>query len=132
MVAYENSACPHHGDIIEKLVRDRIPEIMKKNGAEAIFRIEKHFTIQREFFLQKFHEELEELKDAKNTEEIIEEAADLVELLRSFANHYGKTWNEVENVRRRKNKKRGGFKEFLIWRKPKEVSCVRCSSSTKD
>lgn len=101
--------------IYNKLVRDRIPEIIAQGG-------KKYSTIildNQEYINElkkKSYEELEEYMKASTDSEAIEELADVLEILHALAESHGVTINKVEEIRKEKAEKRGGFKEkiFLI------------------
>ena len=94
-----------------KLVRDRIPEIIEGSGAKCKTRI-----LSDDEYIKmvdaKLDEELAEYHDDQN----IEELADLLELVRAAAVARGYTLEDLEFVRAEKARKRGGFDEkiFLI------------------
>ncbi|SDZ07439.1 nucleoside triphosphate pyrophosphohydrolase [Bacillus sp. 166amftsu] len=98
-----------------KLIRDRIPEIIKYNGKTPITRTlnEKEYI---EEIGKKIGEELTEYLEAEIQEHKIEELADLLELINTLAQHEGITLEDVEKVRKQKAEKRGGFQEriFLV------------------
>ncbi|MBC6972780.1 nucleoside triphosphate pyrophosphohydrolase [Bacillus sp. Xin] len=98
-----------------KLVRDRIPEIIKHNGKAPTTRIlnEKEYI---EEIGKKIGEELTEYLEAETQEHKIEELADLLELINALAQHEGVTLEDVEKVRKQKAEQRGGFQEriFLV------------------
>ncbi|MCD7034140.1 nucleoside triphosphate pyrophosphohydrolase [Metabacillus sp. GX 13764] len=98
-----------------KLVRDRIPEIIEATGKSFETRIlekEEYITELK----KKSYEELEEYMAAESNAEAIEELADLLEIIKSFAELHGSNLNEVDNIRKEKAEKRGGFEEkiFLV------------------
>lgn len=101
--------------IHNKLVRDRIPEIIKRTGKQFSIR-----TLNNEEYIKelknKSREELEEYLNAKNDKDAIEELADLLEIIHALAECHGEKFEELEKVRQNKAQKRGGFKEkiFLI------------------
>ncbi|MCX2826161.1 phosphoribosyl-ATP pyrophosphohydrolase [Bacillus pseudomycoides] len=96
-----------------KLVRDRIPEIIKHNGKTPITRTldEKEYI---EEIGKKIGEELTEYLEAENKEHKVEELADLLELINALAQYEGVTLKDVERVRKQKAKKRGGFQERIF------------------
>lgn len=98
-----------------KLVRDRIPEIIQKDGKEAITRVLSEEDYKTEL-RKKAHEELQEYMEATTDKESIEELADLLEIIYSLGAIHGASTDELEKVRRQKAEKRGGFnkKVFLI------------------
>jgi len=106
-----NKTCKVHN----KLVRDHIPAMIEKDGKRYRSRILDHqqfiFELKR-----KVYEELDEYAQANREEEIIEELADLVEVIQTMAEYHGVTMQEVEKVRKQKAKWKGRFKDrvFLI------------------
>ncbi|MHC0038807.1 nucleoside triphosphate pyrophosphohydrolase [Pseudoneobacillus sp. C159] len=101
--------------IYNKLVRDRIPEVIEATGKKFTTRIlnnEEYITELK----KKTYEELDEYMKTENSEDAIEELADLLELMHALADYHGASIENVEDVRKEKAQKRGGFKEkiFLI------------------
>ncbi|AND40645.1 nucleoside triphosphate pyrophosphohydrolase [Cytobacillus oceanisediminis] len=101
--------------IYNKLVRDRIPEVIARNGKKCSTRIldnEKYI----EELKKKSFEELEEYVKAQTDEEAIEELADILEILHALAKVHGSTIRDVDEIRKSKAEKRGGFQDkvFLI------------------
>ncbi|WIG22844.1 nucleoside triphosphate pyrophosphohydrolase [Bacillus anthracis] len=98
-----------------KLVRDRIPEIIENNGKTFTTRIldEKEYI---EEVSKKTQEELAEYLEAESKEHKVEELADLLELVNALAKHEGTTLEEINNIRKKKAEERGGFSDrvFLI------------------
>lgn len=98
-----------------KLVRDRILEIIENNGKTFTTRIldEKEYI---EEISKKIQEELLEYLEVESKEHKVEELADLLELVNALAQYEGVTLEDVENVRKQKAEKRGGFREriFLV------------------
>jgi predicted house-cleaning noncanonical NTP pyrophosphatase (MazG superfamily) len=101
--------------IHNKLVRDRIPEIIKSTGKRLSTVVLKNEEYIKEL-KNKSREELEEYLNAENDIDAIEELADLMEIIHALAECHGASFEEVEEVRQKKAEKRGGFKEkiFLI------------------
>ncbi len=91
-----------------KLVRDRIPEVIRKAGKEPVTDI-----IPRESMMQalgdKLQEEVQEYLEARN----VEEMADILEVLHGIAHHMGVSWDEIEAARICKYEERGGFEEGI-------------------
>lgn len=92
-----------------KLARDKIPEIMKAKGQKALFRkldeSEYHISLRR-----KLEEEVEEFLE----DESLEEMADILEVLHAFLKLKGKSFEEVEAVRKNKAEQRGGFQKRIL------------------
>ena len=88
----------------EKLVRDRIPEIIEASGKRCSCSI----LGQEEYLRQlrrKLDEELAEYQQSHSPEEL----ADLLEVMMAVAVAQGSSWEEIEAIRRDKACKRGGF-----------------------
>ena len=98
--------------IYNKLVRDRIPEIIEKSGKIVTSRLldDEEYMIE---INKKMHEELAEYEATTTNEDAIEELADLLELIHAAAAIYDTTFEELEKVRVYKAKKRGGFEERI-------------------
>ena len=92
-----------------KLVRDRIPEIIEQSGKTCTTRIltEAEYLAALDAKLQ---EELEEYQADKSMEEL----ADLLEVMMAVCEARGYTFAEVEAIRRAKAAKRGGFRERIL------------------
>jgi predicted house-cleaning noncanonical NTP pyrophosphatase (MazG superfamily) len=101
--------------VYNKLVRDRIPEIIGSSGKRfSIRKLDNDQYIKE--LKNKSREELDEYLNAETDKDAIEELADLLEIIHALAECHGASFNEVEEVRQKKAEKRGGFKEkiFLI------------------
>ena len=101
--------------IHNKLVRDKIPQIIKESGKTPVTKI----LNQKEYINElrkKSQEELQEYLTAETDEEALEELADLLEIIHALAKVHGSTIEEVDKIRVEKAAKRGGFtdKVFLI------------------
>lgn len=96
-----------------KLIRDKIPEIIKKNGASP-----KIFVLNDEQFKsalkEKLIEEAKELLEAKTNDEILNELSDVLQLLESIALNNDTTFLEVEKQKEKKKMERGGFDKKLF------------------
>lgn len=97
---------------INKLVRDRIPEIIEATGKKYTSRV----LNDREYIdelKKKSFEELQEYVETDNKEDAIEELADVLEIMHALAAYHGSSIDAVEEVRKSKAAKRGGFKEKI-------------------
>lgn len=99
----------------KKLVRDKIPQVIESNGGKGSFKIlpEKRYE---EELKKKLLEESKELVKAPK-EEILNELADVLEIIKSIADQQKIKFSKVEEFQKEKRKKRGGFKKklFLVW-----------------
>lgn len=92
-----------------KLVRDKIPEIITKSGKTAHYRIleKDEYIIELD---RKLDEECAEYQHDKN----IEELADILEVIYAIAEARGYYISDLERVRAEKSDKRGGFKNRVF------------------
>lgn len=96
--------------VYNKLVRDRIPEIIENSGKKFTTKILDDDQYELEL-KKKLLEEMEEYQNASNDNEALEELADLLELMHALAKVHGASMEEVEKIRQDKASKRGGFEE---------------------
>lgn len=98
-----------------KLVRDKIPEKIEKNGEYANTRILSSNEYEILLF-EKLIEEAEEVISAKNQNELIEELGDLLEVVNQIVKYKNIDPKKIEKKRLEKKKKLGGFekKVYLI------------------
>jgi predicted house-cleaning noncanonical NTP pyrophosphatase (MazG superfamily) len=98
-----------------KLVRDKIPEVIERSGKAFHTRILSDDEYKQEL-QKKLQEELEEYLNAPNDQNSIEELADILELIHAITAIHGSSIEELEQVRIKKLTDRGGFKDkiFLI------------------
>ncbi len=91
-----------------KLVRDKIPEIMADNGARATFRVldEKEVLTYLE---KKLDEEVREFHESKSLEEL----ADIFEVLKELVAVCGASSSAFMQICKQKNEKRGGFSKRI-------------------
>ena len=93
-----------------KLVRDRIPEIIKKDGKTPIIEI-----LSNEEYLNELDKKLNEEVAEYQADKSIEEMADVLEVLFAICESRGHTVEELMQVREDKREKRGGFKGKIYW-----------------
>lgn len=92
-----------------KLVRDRIPEIIEKQGKTCVTEVLSQDAYIR-MVDEKLNEELAEYQESKSLEEL----ADLLEVMEAAVIARGYTWEELLQVRDEKRQKRGGFQERIL------------------
>lgn len=95
-----------------KLVRDKIPEIIEKAGKTFETKILDNDTYIKELEA-KLLEEFNEYLTADTKEDSLEELADMMELIKAFAEVNEGSLAEVEKIRQDKASKRGGFNERI-------------------
>lgn len=95
--------------IYNKLVRDKIPEIIEADGKTCTTEIlsdEQYIKMLDE----KLNEELAEYQESKD----IEELADMLEVMYAIATARGYSQEQLETIRKQKADKRGGFEKKIL------------------
>lgn len=100
----------------KKLIRDRIPEIIKDSGNVSKIKVIKD-EAYRDALEAKLLEEFKEWKDSYEAEEL----ADIFEVVRAMAEESGHSIEKIQHLAEEKRKKRGGFTEG-IWLESVEES----------
>lgn len=97
-----------------KLVRDKVPSIIRESGEIPKTRILDDNEYKEELE-KKLYEEYQEVLDSNCTGRI-EELADMVEVIGALATLEGESLDKVIEVAKSKKKERGGFEDkvFLI------------------
>ena len=92
-----------------KAIRDKIPEIIKKDGYSCNVKTlsDEEFLVEIE---KKLSEEVAEYQNDKNPEEL----ADIIEVIYRIAEMRGFSKEELEKIRLEKAKKRGKFDKNLF------------------
>lgn len=93
----------------DKLVRDRIPEIIESSGNKCDIEVVSD-EVALDYLYKKLNEEVSELIEDKNLEEI----ADVMEVLFAIASKYGYNEKDVLDKRDEKKSARGGFENNLV------------------
>lgn len=106
MAAKENK----RGVTMGKLVRDRIPEIIKADGKKPIIEI-----LSSEDYLKELDRKLSEEVAEYQADKSIEEMADVLEVLFAICEARGYSVEELLQMREDKREKRGGFKNRVYW-----------------
>ena len=92
-----------------KLVRDKIPEIIKEDNKTPI----THIADEEEYW-NKLKEKLREEVDEFLKENTEEELADVLEVIYALRNHMKIDKEGLEEIREKKTQKRGAFKKKII------------------
>ena len=102
----------------DKLIRDKIPEIIRKNNAHASTYV---ITDQEELksrLIKKLHEEMNEYMESQDPEEL----ADIMEVIKALAeNIHNISYEQLEQVRNNKEQERGGFDKGLVLTEVQEL-----------
>jgi len=98
--------------IYNKLIRDRIPEIIAKDGntADIIILSEESF---KQAIKEKLIEEATEVLNADNRDEVLSELADLQEVMDTIKQMYNINTLEVNTIQAVKALQRGKFEKRL-------------------
>ena len=102
--------------VYDKLVRDKIPEIMEKDNEIAITRVLGDDEYRRELY-RKLKEECNEVMNATSKAQLIEELGDVLEVLKSIAALENKDFSDVVEVSMQKKLKKGGFEKRIYLEK---------------
>ena len=102
--------------IYNKLVRDKIPEIIENDGKTPVVRVLNDNEYKKELE-KKLKEEYEEVLLAKDKKERLEELADMLEVIRTLALLEDEDIQSVINIMDKKRGKRGGFTKKLFLEK---------------
>lgn len=92
----------------QKLVRDKIPEIIEAAGKKPVTHILDEASYLAELD-RKLNEECAEYQESKSMEEL----ADMLEVMYAIADARGYSVAELEAVRKKKAAERGGFRERI-------------------
>ncbi len=98
-----------------KLVRDKVPEIITAEGKKTIIRI----ADTEEFNLllkDKLLEEVDEFINSDNPQEL----ADILEVIIAIGGTFGLSFKDLSEMAEEKEKSRGGFKERTVLVKVEE------------
>ena len=97
----------HHN----KLIRDRIPEIIEASGKRCAVEI-----LDDQEYLRMLDTKLDEELTEYHSDQSLEELADLLEVLRACVTARGWTLEDLERIRAEKALSRGGFEKKLLLR----------------
>jgi len=92
-----------------KLVRDKIPEIIERKGDKY-----KIHIAGKEEYWEKLKEKIEEEVKEFSKKDSEEEFADILEILDAVKKFRKYDDNKILSIKRRKLKERGGFKKRII------------------
>lgn len=92
-----------------KLVRDRIPEIIQEKGGKSV----THIASEDEYW-KKLKEKLKEEADEFYKSESEDELADILEIINAICKFKSINMDNLEKLRKEKKEKRGGFEKRII------------------
>jgi len=95
--------------MLPKLVRDKIPEIIKRSGDIPTQRIVggKELNV---FLIRKMVEEVSEFEDSP----CLEEAADIYEVFLALLDNWKLKLSDVKQIAKIKKQDHGGFQEHIV------------------
>jgi len=99
-----------------KLIRDKIPEKIKKHGGDYKIKKLKGRGFELEL-LKKVGEEASGLLAAKTTKELVSELADVIDVIEEIKRLKKITNKQIKDAQKLNFEKKGGFtkKIFLFW-----------------
>lgn len=113
-----------------KLVRDKIPEFINSQGEDVrLIKLKNEALISA--MKRKVVEESLEVFDAKTSDEIIEEIADLREIINALTKELRISNRDIERVRKAKKMKRGGFDSGIMLGKTALSPSLSLADETK-
>lgn len=92
-----------------KLVRDRIPEIIEASGHKCETRV-----LSDDEYLMELKNKLQEEVNEYLESDSVEELADIIEVVHSLSAQSGSSIESVEEIRSNKANERGGFTEKIF------------------
>ena len=101
--------------IYNKLVRDRIPDIIEASGAVCVTEI-----LSDEEYIKKLDAKLDEELAEYHKDQNLQELADLIEVIYAVAMARGYSLEELETIRAEKAATRGAFKKKIFLKEVNE------------
>lgn len=101
--------------VYNKLVRDKIPEIIEGKNESPVTRIlnDDEYKLELE---KKLYEEYKEVIESSGEDRLFE-LADMIEVIKSLALLSGKTLEDIIELANGKRNKRGGFEKKIFLEK---------------
>lgn len=98
--------------IYNKLVRDKIPQIIEADGKSCEIMI-----LSNDEYIKMIDSKLDEELAEYHKDQNLEELADILELIYSVTKARGYSIDELEKLREKKVQERGGFREKIFLKK---------------
>lgn len=101
-----------------ELVRDKVPEILKRKGMNPEYRIiseidHNRFDFIRDKFVAVSGEAAKAIKGG-NPEEVLSALANMMEIVGVASKQYNLSLNDIKLERDKKRRVKGGFDEFIV------------------
>ncbi len=93
-----------------KLIRDRIPEILENKGVN----FSSHIADDTEYWKKLKLKIVEEATEFAKDDNAKEELADILEVMHAILDHKNITFESIEEIRLKKKRDRGGFAKKII------------------
>ena len=93
----------------QKLVRDKIPEIIRKEG-----RIPICYTLEEKDYKKELDRKLQEEVTEYLKDDTIEELADIIEVIEAILDYKQITLDNFRKIKQEKRNKKGGFKKRIF------------------
>lgn len=95
---------------MSKLVRDKVPDIIRDSGREPVVK-----PISGESLKKALKDKLvEEAVELKNSNSLYDELADVLEVVEALIEQYGLDRQKLEEARKEKLRRAGGFKRGYL------------------
>ncbi len=98
--------------VYNKLVRDKIPEIIRKDNCTPITKV-----LNNEEYMDELNKKLKEETNEYLVDNNVEELADIVEVIYAILDSKDVSIEEFETIRKAKIEKRGAFKNKIFLEK---------------
>ena len=95
--------------VYNKLVRDRIPEIIKSDGKHC-----STYVLSDDEYIKELDKKLNEEIVEYQTDKNLEELADILEVIQAICMARGYSLSDLEEMRSKKAAERGGFSEKIF------------------
>jgi len=102
--------------VYNKLIRDKIPQIIRNDGKEPIIREIKDNEEFLQLLIDKLQEEVHEFQASRNPEEL----ADIMEVILTISHELEISITDINSIQEDKRVRRGGFTKKLFLIKVKE------------
>ncbi len=93
---------------VDKLIRDKLPGILQLSGINVFARVMTQEEYLK-YLKKKIIEEAQEVASTLSDESLLEELADVLEVIYALATAKGLPMGEIEAYRQRKKADKGGF-----------------------
>lgn len=100
--------------IYNKLIRDKIPEIIEKDGYSYKTRTLKQKEYKQELLKKLVEEANETLETNGDKKELVKELGDVQEVINHIVKIFDIDKKEIEKIRKKRKKSRGGFDKKIF------------------